>query len=90
MDWFYLHRTKVDCYDKAIECQDDNKKKRILEGNKKPTSVRIVIAMQTKSSCRKGCVLFAAHISSDKGKDVNDVEILKDVKDAEILKRYVV
>ena len=24
MDWSYLHRTKVDCYDKAIECVDDN------------------------------------------------------------------
>ena len=24
MDWLYLHRTKVDCYDKTIECVDDN------------------------------------------------------------------
>jgi len=24
MDWLYLHRTKVDCYDKAIKCFDDN------------------------------------------------------------------
>jgi len=24
MDWLYLRRTKVDCYDKAIECLDDN------------------------------------------------------------------
>lgn len=24
MDWLYLHRTKVDCYDKEIECVDDN------------------------------------------------------------------
>ena len=24
MDWVYLHRTKVDCYDKPIDCLDDN------------------------------------------------------------------
>jgi len=30
MDWLYLHKTKVDCYNKAIECLDDNGEKRIL------------------------------------------------------------
>ena len=30
MDWLYLHRTKVDCYDKAIECLDDSGEKTIL------------------------------------------------------------
>ena len=24
MDWFYIHRTKVDFYDKSIECLDGN------------------------------------------------------------------
>ena len=24
MEWLYIHRTKVDCYDKAIEFLDDN------------------------------------------------------------------
>jgi len=27
MDWFYLHITKVDCFDKAIEGLDDNAEK---------------------------------------------------------------
>ena len=31
MDWLYLQRTKVDCYDKAIDCLDDNGEKRILQ-----------------------------------------------------------
>ena len=35
VDWLYLHKTKVDCYDKAIECLNDNGKKRILQGNNK-------------------------------------------------------
>jgi len=39
--------------------------------------VRMVTSMQVKRSSRKGCVLFAVHISSGKGKDVEDVEVLK-------------
>lgn len=30
MDWLYLHRTKVDCYDKSIECLDDKGEQIIL------------------------------------------------------------
>eukprot|EP00253_Pinus_taeda_P001566 PITA_01566 len=71
MDWLYLHMTKVDCYDKAIECLDDNGEKRILQGKKKPASVMLVIAMQAKRSCRKGCAMFAVHISSDKAEIQN-------------------
>eukprot|EP00253_Pinus_taeda_P005387 PITA_05387 len=72
MDWLYLHSTKVDCYDKDIKCLDDNGEKRILQGKNKPTSVRMITTMQAKGSHRKGCVLFVVHISSDKGKDVED------------------
>lgn len=39
----------------------------------------MVTTMQEKHNCKKGCVLFAIHISSDK---VNDVE------DAKTFKRY--
>jgi len=30
MDWLYLHRTKVYCYEKAIECLDDDEENRVL------------------------------------------------------------
>lgn len=30
MDWLYLHKTKVYCYDKAIECLNDNGEKKNL------------------------------------------------------------
>jgi len=56
---------------------DDDGEMRILQGKKKPTSVRMVVAMQTKHNYEKGCVLFRVHISSDKGKDVEDDEVLK-------------
>ena len=53
-----------------------NGEKKILH-RKEPTSVRIVTAMQAEHNCRKGCVMFAVHISSDKGKYFEDVEIFK-------------
>ena len=37
----------------------------------------MVIAMQEKHGCKKWCVWFVVHISSDKGKDVEDAEVLK-------------
>ena len=45
MDWLYLHIRKVDCYDKAIECLDDNGEQIFLWGKKKATSVRMVTTM---------------------------------------------
>ena len=46
MDWLYLHRTKVECYEKFIDCVDDNGEPRLLQGKKKATSVRMVKIMQ--------------------------------------------
>ena len=53
MDWLYLHKTKVDCYDKSIECLDDNGEPRVLHGKKKSTSVRMVTSMQENHSRKK-------------------------------------
>jgi len=70
MDWLHLHRTKVDCYEKADECVDENGEPRILQGKKKATSVRMVTTMQAKHSNRKGCKLFTMHISIYNNKEV--------------------
>jgi len=56
---------------------DDDGENGILQGKKNPTSVRMVTTMQEKHSCRKGCVLFGVHVSSDKGKHVEDAKVLK-------------
>ena len=45
MDWMYIHRIKVECYEKAIECMDDNGEQRVLQGKKKETSIRVVTSM---------------------------------------------
>lgn len=39
--------------------------------------MRMVTTMQAKRSYSKGCVMFAVHISSDKGKDFEDAKIFK-------------
>jgi len=49
-----------------------NGEPRVLQGKNKATSVRMVKTMQEKHSRRKGYMLFAVHISSDKGKEVED------------------
>eukprot|EP00253_Pinus_taeda_P016484 PITA_16484 len=69
--------TKVDCYEKYIECLDDTKEQRIFQGKKKETSIIMVTSMQAKHSRGKRCVIFAMHISSDNDKDVEDVEVLR-------------
>lgn len=45
MDWLYLHKTKVDYYNKYIKCVDNNGKPRVLQGKKKATSVSMVTTM---------------------------------------------
>ena len=76
MDWLYINRTNAYFYDKAIECLDDNGEQILLQGKKKEKLVRMVTTMQAKHNRRKGCVLFILNISSDKGKEVEDVDVL--------------
>ena len=40
IDWLYLHRANVDCYENTIEFLYDDGEKRILQGKKNATSVR--------------------------------------------------
>lgn len=37
----------------------------------------MVTTMKEKHSCRKGCVYFGVHVSTEKGKDVEDIGVLK-------------
>ena len=56
---------------------DENREPRVLQGKKKATSIRMVTTMQEKCSRRKGSVLFAVQISNDKGKEFEDVDVLR-------------
>lgn len=65
MHWLFIHRTKVEFYEKVIECLDGYGEKEVFQGKKKPTLERMVTTIQSKCSRRKGCFLFALHVSSD-------------------------
>lgn len=38
MNWLFLHRTKLGCYEKVIECIDDDGERRFLQGKNNSTS----------------------------------------------------
>ena len=51
MDWLYLHKTKVNFYEKEIECLDDVGEKNVLWGKQNKTSMRLITKMQAKCKC---------------------------------------
>jgi hypothetical protein len=55
MDWLASHKVKLDCFNKTIECEDDEGTKRVLQGIQKPISVRQISTLQLKKYSRKGC-----------------------------------
>jgi len=48
-----------------------------LQSKKNHTSLRMVTTRQEKHNRKKRCVLFTVHTSSEKGKDIEDVEVLR-------------
>lgn len=70
----------MDCFGKVIECLDEHGERRVLQGKRKPISVRLILAMQTKRSNRKGCVLFVVKfcsiIEANSSAERNDNDIL--------------
>jgi hypothetical protein len=62
MDWLASHKAKLDCYNKTLECEDEEEEKRTLQGIQKPVSVRQISSLQVKKYCRKGCPLYAIQV----------------------------
>ena len=55
MDWLEAHKVKLDCYNKAFECLEEQGNARIVKGIPKVISVRHISAMSLKKFCRKSC-----------------------------------
>jgi hypothetical protein len=53
MDWLAAHKTKLDCYNKTLGCEDEEGRKVTLQGIQKPISVRQISTLQVKKYCRK-------------------------------------
>ena len=62
MDWLESHRVKLDCYNKTLECMDEEGNLVVVRGIPKVISVRHISAIQLKKLCRKIFQLYAAHI----------------------------
>ena len=84
MDWLEAHRAKLDCYNKAFECLDEEGNSRIVKGIPKVISVRKISAMQLKKLCMKGCQLYETHIleaTEDETPRLEDFHVLQEFKD---------
>ena len=62
MDWLEAHRVTLDCYSKTFECMDEEGNPKVVRGIPKEIYARQISAMQLKKFCRKGCILYAAHV----------------------------
>jgi hypothetical protein len=82
MDWLASHKTKLDCYNKTLECEDGEGRRITLQGIQNPVSVRQISSLQVKKYCRKGCPLYAIQV-------LNSVENNKpSLEDHPILREY--
>jgi hypothetical protein len=84
MDWLDAHKSKLDCYNKNLECEDEEGKKRTLQGVHKPISVRQISTLQVKKCCRKGCPLYAIQVlesTEDNKPSIEDHPVLREYKD---------
>ena len=84
MDWLSVHKDKLDCYHKTLECVSKEGKRITLQGIRKPVSVRQISTLQMRKYCRKGCPLYAVQVlKTTKGADTSpeDHPILRKYRD---------
>jgi hypothetical protein len=53
MDWLAAHKTKLDCYNKNLECEDEEGRKITLQGIQNLVTVRQISTLQVKSIAEK-------------------------------------
>jgi hypothetical protein len=83
MDWLVSHKSKLDCYNKTLECEDEEGKKRTLQGIQNHISVRQISSLQVKKYCIKGCPLYAIQVLNsfeDSKPSLEDHPILREYK----------
>jgi hypothetical protein len=62
MDWLDSHKTKLDCYNKILEYEDEEGRKITLQGIQMLVSVRQISTLQVNKYCKKGCPLYAIQV----------------------------
>jgi hypothetical protein len=53
MDWLASQKTKLECYNKTLECNDEERRKLTLKGIQNHVSMRQISTLQVKKYCRK-------------------------------------
>jgi hypothetical protein len=84
MDWLASHKTKLDCYSKNLECENEEGTRVTLQGIQNSVSVRQISTLQVKKYCRKGCSLYEIQVmnSVENNKPIlEDHPILREYKD---------
>jgi hypothetical protein len=46
MDWWAIHKENLKCYDKTLDCEDEEDNARVLQGIQNPISVRQISTLQ--------------------------------------------
>jgi hypothetical protein len=62
MDWLASHKETLNCYEKVLECEDNMGNEIILQGIRKPISVRQIPTLKLKKFCRKGFHLYSIKV----------------------------
>jgi hypothetical protein len=79
-----VHKTKLDRYNKTLECDNEEGRKVTLQGIQKSISVRQISTLQVKTYCRKGCPLYAIKVLDSVEEDkpsLEDHPILREYRD---------
>ena len=71
MDWLVAHKEKLNCYEKTLECEDEEGNEKLLQGIQKLVSVRNISMLQLNNFNKKVCLLYAIQVlNSAEGKDM--------------------
>jgi hypothetical protein len=83
MEWLDSHKSNLDFYNKTVKCEDEEGRKRTLQGIQNHVSLRQISTLQVKKYCRKGCPLYAIQVLNfveDNKTSLGDHPILREYK----------
>ena len=83
MSWLEARKVKLDFYNKASECLDEEGKLRMVRGISKEVFIRNIFAMQLNKLCRKICQLYVARVleAAENGTPwMEDFHVLQEIR----------
>ena len=75
MDWLAFQKTKLDCYSKTLEFENEEGRRVTLQGIQNLVSMRQISSLQVNKYCRKGCPLYAIQVLNSVENDKPNLEI---------------